>query len=435
MKVLVVAALLGVWLSALACCCQAAQPAAALTRDAAIAEALTRSQELAAQRARIEAAEAMVKPAGARPDPMLSVGLRNIPVGSGIALDQDAMSGATVMVSQDFPPHTQRQLRSAAQRDEAEMMRAQYDDARNDMVRKVRRAYVDVQYRETARTVAKQNRDTAADMLSLAEAQYAVGRGMQSDVFLAQVRLSEMVDMVVMQEKERAMAASRLNRLRYRSPSEPIVVSPLSADPATLDAPALQQQVEQHNPALRGMAIAVERAGKSEQVAALMRRPMWSVSFEYMIRQAMEMDPMSGDDMWSAEVGITLPWVYRREKADEEVRGAKAERAATESDLAAMRNELAAMVEEMTLEVHRAEEQLSLLDTGLLPQAEAAYASARASYAATAAPMSELLDAQMNLRNLQLQRATLIYERERALADLDYATGSTAGLEVTREES
>ena len=64
-------------------------PAGAPTMQAAVAEALDNSEELAAIRARIQAAEAKVRPAGALPDPMVSAGLQNIPVGQGVAIDKD----------------------------------------------------------------------------------------------------------------------------------------------------------------------------------------------------------------------------------------------------------------------------------------------------------------------------------------------------------
>jgi outer membrane protein TolC len=191
---------------------------------------------------------------------------------------------------------------------------------------------------------------------------------------------------------------------------------------ATADQRALALQV---NPRLREMQIRVAQAAKSERVAALGIRPMWSFSFGYMLRQPVEMDPMSGDDMWSATVGITLPWLYRRDKVDEEVRGAKAQQEAAARELEAMQNEVSGMVEEMVIDIQRADEQLSLAETGLLPQAEGAYAASRSSYATGKGEVLDLLMNQMNLYNLELQRVMLLMQRERAIADLAYTVGGS----------
>jgi outer membrane protein TolC len=81
--------------------------------------------------------------------------------------------------------------------------------------------------------------------------------------------------------------------------------------------------------------------------------------------------------------------------------------------------------------VKRAEEQLALVDTGLLPQAEGAYAASRASYATGMGDVLSLLDNQMNLYNLELQRVMLLRDRERAIAEIEYLVGgglSTGGV-------
>ncbi len=406
----------------------ATEPAAPiLTLDACIAEAIGKSQELAAIRARITAAEAMVRPAGALPDPMVSAGYQNIPVDAGLRLNQDTMSSFALMASQEVPPSSQRRAMRAVQSDMALMLRATHDDARNDLVRKVKQAYIDIQYRDQNLEIARRNRDLAKDMQASAEARYSTGKVMQQDVFQSQVRLTQMLDMIVMQQRERAMAASRLNRLLYRAQSEPIPPLPplRRSDVQLATADELRTLTLQVSPQLREMRTRITQAADSERVAALGIRPMITYSVAYMIRQQVGADPMSGTDMWSASVGVTLPWLYRRDKVDEEVRSARAQQQAAADDLEAMQNELSAMVEETIIDIGRADEQLSLLQTGLLPQAEGAYAASRSSYVTGKGEVLDMLEAQMNLYDLELQQAMLLMQRERSLADLEYIVGGS----------
>jgi outer membrane protein TolC len=403
--------------------------------DSFIAEALDRSQELAAIRARIEAAEAKIKPAGALPDPMVSAGFQNIPVGQGVALDKDPMSSFAVMGSQEVPPAAMRRSMRAVMSDDVLMLRATLDDTRNDIVRKVKQSYIDVQYQDEALAIAERNRDTAKDMLATAEARYSTGKVMQQDVFQSQVRLSQMVDMVVMRQRERAMAATRLNRLLYRSESEPVPpLPPLRRSDVHIAIADLRALALESNPRLQEMSIRVGQAARSERVAALGIRPMWSFSVAYMFRQPVEMNPMSGDDMWSATVGMTLPWVYRRDKVDEEVRRAKAQQQAASRDLEAMQNEVCGMVEETVIDIGRADDQLSLVETGLLPQAESAYAASRASYTTGKGEVLDMLMNQMNLYNLELQRVMLLMQRGRAIADVEYTVGGSLTAQAAQPE-
>ena len=394
--------------------------------EAMIAEAESRSEELSALQDRIAAAEAMVRPARALPDPMASAGLQNIPVGKGIQLDQDMMSSVMLMLSQEVPPGETRRLRGDVQGDEAAMLQAQWEDRRNDIVRRVKRAYIDVQYREAALAIAQQNQELSQEMLSTAEARYATGRGTQQDVFQAQVRLSRMIDMVVMQKRERAAAATRLNKLLYRPPDREVPkLEPLVKTPVEVQAESLRARTLEANPQLREMVTRVAQAAKSERLAKLGLRPNLNFAFTYMIRDQLEMDPNSGDDMWSATVGLNLPWVYRRDKVDQEVKAAGSTHSAAESDVAAMQNELSAMVDELLIDIGRAEEQLSLVETGLLPQAEGAYSASRTAYSTGKSGFLSLLDDQMNLANLELERVTLLADHERSVAEVEYTAGGS----------
>ena len=396
---------------------------AAPTLEAVVAEALERSAELAALRDRIAAAEAMVRPASALPDPMASFGLVNIPVGT-LALDEDMMSGVELMLSQGVPQGRKRRLRREVQSQEAVMLSARYAERRNALIRDVKQTYFDLQYLDAARAVVDQNKLVATDLLESAEAHYATGMGLQQDVFKAQVRLSQMIDMEVMLRQERAAAATRLNRLLYRPGREAVPRLPLlELSTIPMAGEPLGARAEALNPRLAEMRARVAQAASKVDLAEQGIRPDFTFGFRYMVRQRLATNPMSGEDMWSATVGVNLPWVYRRDTVDQEVVAMRAEQGAEEADLAAMRNELAAMVEETVIGLMRSDQQLSLVETALLPQSEGALASSRAAYETGQLEFMSVMDNQMSLYNLQLQQLSLIAEHERKQAALEYLVG------------
>jgi outer membrane protein TolC len=105
------------------------------------------------------------------------------------------------------------------------------------------------------------------------------------------------------------------------------------------------------------------------------------------------------------------------------VKAAQSEQTAAGQDIAAMRNELGQMVQSMVIDVNRANQQISLVETALLPQAEGALASSKAAYQTGQLPFVSLLDNQMNLYTQQLRRAELLEGREKSLAELEYLVG------------
>ncbi|UCC68591.1 MAG: TolC family protein, partial [Armatimonadota bacterium] len=391
--------------------------------EALVAEALEKSAELRALEERIRAAEASVAPAGALPDPTASVVISNVPVG-GMELDRTPMSGVELGLSQGVPAGRKRWLRREVRREEVELLMARYEDRRSNVIRKVKRAYYDLQYLDGALVIAEENKGLAEDLLATAEARYATGRGLQQDVFRAQVRLSRMIDALVALRGKRAAAAARLNRLLYRPPEQAVPkLAALARTTVALKAHELAREAEARNPRLREAVKRVEQSATKRHLAAAGIRPDLNLGLRYRIREDVPMDPVRGTDFWSASAGVTLPWVYRRDKVDQEVKAAEAQQQAAEQDLKALRNEILSRVEELTIEIERAEEQIALVETGLLPQAEGALASSRAAYATGQVEFLTLLDNQMNLYNLELHRLALIADRERNLAELDYLVG------------
>ena len=415
----------------MACLSLAALAQAAVDRAAApptleslIAQGIQNSPGLRSLHYQIRAAEAMIAPAGALPDPMLEIGLKDIPVGAGISLNRDTMSGLEVMVSQMVMPSAKRRLDRGMQADMARMVRERYADKRNDIVRRVTKAYREVQAMDEQIRITEQNKQLAADMLAAAEASYATGKVMQQDVFMSQVRLSQMVDMLLAMRKERANAEVMLGEALTRPTGFTIgPLPPPERTPAAMEAESLVAAAEAASPQLLEMRVRVEQAEKQVRLAALGLKPDYTFSFAYMTRQTVEMEPMSGDDMWSAAVGINLPWVYRRDKTDQQRKSAAAARCAAEADVAAMQNELAAMIRQRVNDIYSADQQLALLDTGLLPQSEGAVAAARSAYVVGKGSITAMLDSQMSFLNLQLQRSRLTAEREINLAELTYLIG------------
>jgi outer membrane protein TolC len=376
-----------------------------------IAEALEKSAELAALREQIRAAEAMIAPVGALPDPMASI-------------ERMPMREVDVGLSQGMPGAGKRRLSREVQREEVSRLRAEYAEKRNHLVRQVKQAYYAVQYLDEALEIAEKSKTLAEDLLKTAEAMYATGKGLQQDVFSAQVQLSRMVEMLVVMRRERSAAAARLNGLLYRPPSQSIPRLPrLAASVLPLDAERLQRRSKEENPRLLEVRAAAAQAEKREELAARGLRPDFMFMLKYRIRESALMESMGGGDPWSASVGMSLPWLFRREKVDKEVEAAGAELKAARMEVSAAENNLASGIEEMVLEIRRSEEQIALLDSGLLPQAEGAFASSLTAYATGRVDFLTVLENQMNLYNLQVERAGLVAQHEKGLAEVEYLVG------------
>ncbi len=382
-----------------------------------VAEALANSKELYAAREQIAAAQARVVSAGTLADPMISAGLTNIPVG-GISLDRDVMSGVEFMLSREVATSARRRLRGDIQSAEVAALLERYESIQNGIAREVKRAYIDLQYLDEAMDIAEQNRLLASDVLAVAESQYSTGKVMQQDVFQSQVQLSRMLDSLVLLRRQRAAAVTRMNRLLYRPRQQQIGRLPRLAL-ISGQLPPLADSWKADNSVLRESLARVRQADRQLELANEWRRPDYSLSFGYMIRKRVPDQPMSGDDMWAASIGIGLPWLNRTPH-EQEVKAAEADRRGVEHNLGAQINDISARLEELRVEIERAEEQLSLVETGLLPQSEGALAASRSAYMTGKSDALNVLNNQLNLYNLQTERILLLRDHEQNMAELEY---------------
>ncbi|MBX9609224.1 MAG: TolC family protein, partial [Gammaproteobacteria bacterium] len=116
------------WALAAPLACAADSP---LTFDATLALAEQSSPSLAALDARQRAAQARITPAGELPDPQLTLGLDNLPLGGGDAwsLGRDSMTMQRVGLSQALPNAGKRRAR--VERAAADAEDAGFDVAAN----------------------------------------------------------------------------------------------------------------------------------------------------------------------------------------------------------------------------------------------------------------------------------------------------------------
>jgi cobalt-zinc-cadmium efflux system outer membrane protein len=177
--------------------------------DQLVDQALEVSPRIRAARARLEAAQAAVGPAGTLPDPMLMAGIMNQPLGGSEAEDMTAMTMRTVGVGQTLPFPGKLALQRRVAEAEVAAAEAQREAARWAVVEEVRGAYYDLAFFDTALEVVRNER-LLANFVRVTEARYGVGTGAQADVLKARVEAARLAEeAVALTEQRRAALGAR----------------------------------------------------------------------------------------------------------------------------------------------------------------------------------------------------------------------------------
>ncbi len=146
---------------------------AAATLDSLIARAMALSPRLRASEARSAAAQARIKPAGLRPDPMVMAGVQNMPIANP-GFDDD-MTMKMVGVTQTIPLWGKLGFARDAARRDAEVANAQTAAVALEIRRDVRTAYYELAYVDRALEIVASNRLVLIDLIAASEIRFATG--------------------------------------------------------------------------------------------------------------------------------------------------------------------------------------------------------------------------------------------------------------------
>jgi outer membrane protein TolC len=352
-------------------------------------------------------------------DPMFSFGIINLP--TNFSFHQEDMTMKEFSISQKFPFPGKRPLMREMAEKEAEAVSTEIQGKIHQIIRDVKTAYHDLSHVYRTTEVTQGNKRILEDFAKIAETRYAVGEGIQQDVFKAHVEVSKMIDDLIMLGQRKRALEAKLNALLNRPPEtqvgepEEVIFRKL---PLTLEE--LQKMALEMNPALKGMKKMIEA---KEKALALAKREYYP-DFKFLVAYG-QRDNGPGVkrlDMLTGMMEVNIPIFYKW-KQDRKVAETKAEILAAEAQYRAMKNEILFMVADMSSMIQRVERQIDLYKTGIIPQTSLQINSAMSAYRVNKADFMTLLDSQMTLYKYELEYHQALTEYEKNVANLGAAIG------------
>lgn len=385
-----------------------------LLLDDVIVEALEHNPEIAAMARNFDVMTARVPQAKAWPEPMLEVGS----MGSIVPFDVqngDPSSGRIVTVTQEIMWPGKLALMGKMAGSEAEAEWWAFEQSRRMVVADVKSVYFDLAYLAKAIETVTKNRLLMERVTKIAEARYAVGKGMQQDLLKAQLEVTRMTEMLTMLEQRRASAAARLNVLMYRDPDSPlgaptdIVRRPIDF---TLD---LLNELALAGPILKQQRSRIDKEQYALRLAEKQFYPDMSVAYTYVNRPGMP-------EMHGVMFGVKLPlyfWQKQRPAVAEASSAMAAERKRLESAQAL----LFFKIKDAYLVALTSEKLADLYATATIPQATLTLESGIAAYETGGIDFLMLLDDLKTLFTYELGYYEQLANLEKAVAMLEPLVG------------
>jgi cobalt-zinc-cadmium efflux system outer membrane protein len=390
-----------------------------LNVDQLVDEALQNNPEISAAKIKWEVFKEKIPQSYALEDPMFGFGIINLP--TNFSFRDEDMTMKEFSISQKFPFPGKRPLMKEMASKEAEAVSTEIQGKIHQIIKNVKAAYYDLSHIYRTTEVTQRNKRILEDFAKIAETRYAVGEGIQQDVFKAHVEVSKMVDDLIMLGQRKRSMEAKLNALLNRPPETPMgepeeVV--FRKFPFTIEE--LQKMALEMNPTLKGMKKMIEAKEKAYALAKREYYPDFNFKFAYGQRD--NSPDMKRRDMLTGMVEMNIP-IFYKSKQDRKVAETKAEILATEAQYRAMKNEVLFMITDMASMIQRGERQLELYKTGIIPQASLQINSAMSAYRVNRADFMTLLDSQMTLYKYELEYHQALTEYEKNVASLGAAIG------------
>ncbi|HYD78466.1 MAG TPA: TolC family protein [Paucimonas sp.] len=384
-----------------------------LTLAEAQRRAVASSRQVAAHDHAVAAAREMVVAAGQRPDPVLTVGIDNLPVEGAdrFSATRDGMTMRRIGVMQEITRADKLRLRAERFEKEVEKGLAERDAAIAVIERDTAQAWFDRYYAERmAALVAAQSVEAKLE-IEAAQAAYRAGRGSQADVLAARGALVALDDLAA--DIRRRIGNARLMLARWigEAADLPLADRP-SLDTLALDRASLEAQLA-HHPQLAVAAKQRELAQSEARLAEANRKADWSVELMFNQRGP------AYDNMVSVAVSIPLPW-DRRNRQDRELASklALAEQARARHEDAARAH--GAEVRALINEWDSSRERAARLQRDLVPLAGERTQAALAAYRGNRGTLAEVLMARRNELEARMQLLQREMETARLWTQLNF---------------
>lgn len=406
----------------------------------AAALALSDNPGLAALRARAEAAAAVPAQAEVLPDPRLLLNAVNLPIDT-FSFTQEGMTQLQLGVVQALPFPGKLALRARAAEYESAAAFDEVGELRLQLERDVRSVWWNLYYLDRALDILARNRQLLRQLVEVAQTKYRVGQGLQQDVLLAQLELSQLQDQEIVLLGARRGEEARLNALLDR-PANQAVRLPVNVPLGMAELPdeaVLQAQALRQRPLLAARKNVIEAARARLDLARKDRSPDFSLGANYGLRAGENPDGSSRADFLSVMFSMTMPiFTSRRQDAAIEQRGSQLQQQHYSLDQARLR--VSREVSRALADYRAAREQATLLDTGILPQARQTVASMLAAYQVDKVDFLNLVRSQVTLFNYETRYWHVVSRANQAQAALQAAVGrpsdgSTAASPTSRIES
>lgn len=401
-------------------------PSDTLTMDRVVREVVRNNDRLKAAAFMEEAARREVGPAGAWDDPMLMLGVQNLP--SSFRFNEDMMTMKMIGLSQVIPYAGEKGLQSSARRAIADAVGEERNQTTLDLVAAAKTAYVELYYHQRVIDDLNRQRELSEQIAVSVRSRVEANLAGMDELNAALAAMWRLDAEILTHHNDAHTAHHKLDALRgHTSPDELPAVAPPSVkdlpdtflvwtDSARVNYAPLRQML------LRGESYRLSAIASNR----MSRWPMLELSSSYGIRQDIVMDDgmvEPQDNMWNFGATFSLP-IFKGRQEKQMARSMTAMQRQMEAEAAQLAKDVDAELRALHMRAEHFRDAAAMYEDKIVPADDEAFKTALAGYSSGRTSLPDLLTYaltiyrdRMTLTDLRLAYASAVLQSERYTSD------------------
>ncbi len=400
-----------------------------------INKAISVSPEIKMLEAKYRVAKSQIEIGTNLPDPVLTLGLANLPVNS-FSFTQEPMTGKVIGLTQAIPFPGALSSAAGVKAVDTSIIRQNIIDLKNKIRKEVAGLYFSLQFvRENIR-FANESIGLLKQISDVVRQKYDVGSASLQNLVQVEVQITRVKDKIESLKSEERALLAKLNAYLLRNGTGEIQtgkIQPIKFLETSTES--LVRIATENRPQLQSLKLSVKKAQLMKEQAEYSFYPNFKLGLQYSQRDYSSVTSTDFVDFFSVLVGISLPINYGGKKTEQINRAVHLGSLYNEQyNLAVQKlQQTFGTVNSKLLEMFNREE---LITDQLLPQAQQAYKAAIADYQVGKIDFANVIKAENDILNIKTELAKIRTDYYKNLFTIEYLAGTELiNIEKNRTET
>ena len=357
------------------------------------------------------------------PDPMLTLGLANLPVNS-FSFTQEPMTGKIVGLSQAFPFPGKLSEQADVNKKDVDIVEKEILDSKNEIRKNVIKSYDELLYIREAISIANSSKDLLNNIAEVVRTKYSVSSASQQNLLKVELEITNISEKIEDLKSKESSQLSTLNALLLRKEDSQIKTPDFPGiDFKTFTVDALVDSAVKYRPFLAGIKEAKQKEELKQSLAEYGYYPNFNLAIQYSFRDKIAKTNTPLNDFFTVMFGISLSLNYGGKissMVDETESMQKLYDEQYNMSLQMLRSSFGSSISKL----NSLKERIKLITEGSLIQANENLKTTLTSYQVGQVDFLNVIDAENSLLKIENDLYRLKTDYLNEIAELEFLTGT-----------